>query len=325
MSEDCSKPIGGYFELELPRRSLPYPEAMRFQSARAAFLALLQVGRPNRVWMPRFICDAMLIPLDMMGIECVYYNVTEQFAVDAHVTLGASDWLLYINYFGVCDAQVVDLLARFPSKKVVLDFSQAFFSPPVAEALATIYSPRKFFGVPDGGLLASRLLFPLPDRQDAGSFARTSHLLRRLGDSPEAGYEDYRRAEGSLAVCTPARMSALTERLLSSVDYDAVSKRRMDNFTFLQERLSHANRLVLPASLSVAPLCYPFMGENADLRQLLIRKRIFLPTYWPDALGRVGKDWGENMIRKLLPLPIDQRYEQKDMERLALAILGESA
>ena len=41
--------IGGYFELELPPpRGERYPDALRYQSARAAFLALLLAGRPGR-------------------------------------------------------------------------------------------------------------------------------------------------------------------------------------------------------------------------------------------------------------------------------------
>jgi hypothetical protein len=63
------KAIGGYFELELSRgRGEYYPDAYRFQSARAAFLALLQTGQPARVWMPRYLCDSMFEPLRRSGI-----------------------------------------------------------------------------------------------------------------------------------------------------------------------------------------------------------------------------------------------------------------
>lgn len=325
MSEGRNAAIGGYFELELPRLSLPYPEAIRFQSARAAFLALLQSGKPKRVWMPRHICDAMLAPLYMAGIECVFYDLTDHFDVNAQITIGDDDWLLYVNYFGVCDAQVAETIERFSPENVVLDYSQAFYSPPVKGALATIYSPRKFFGVPDGGILISRLPVPMPDQEDVGSWARTSHLLRRLGDSPESGYAEYQRAESSLAACSPARMSMLTKRILMSIDYAAVSTRRMENYLFLQNRLGPVNQLSLPSLLSMAPLCYPFLSEDRDLRNRLIRERIFVATYWPDVVGRVDEAWSEKMVRRLLPLPIDQRYGREDMKRLVSVILGGAA
>ena len=50
------KAIGGYFELELPRgQDDYYPQALKYQSARAAFYALLLFAKPQRVWMPYYI------------------------------------------------------------------------------------------------------------------------------------------------------------------------------------------------------------------------------------------------------------------------------
>lgn len=130
MSEVQSPPIGGYFELELPaRRELPHAGLQHYQSARAAFLALLRVGRPTRVWMPRYICNAMLTPLENVGIEYAWYDLTDELEVGPEVRLDAGDWLLYVNYFGVCGAKVEALLHRFSPAQIVLDFSQAFFSP----------------------------------------------------------------------------------------------------------------------------------------------------------------------------------------------------
>lgn len=48
LSNEDIEPIGGYFEFEISNLGLPYEQALRFQSARAAFLALLRAGRPRR-------------------------------------------------------------------------------------------------------------------------------------------------------------------------------------------------------------------------------------------------------------------------------------
>lgn len=325
MSDNGIGPIGGYFEFELRnRRRFPYFDTARFQSARSAFLALVRAGRPARVWIPRFICDAMLAPLVQEGIECIWYDVDDRLAVAESASIGVHDWLLYVNYFGVCDANVAELIRRFAPDQVVLDYSQAFFSPPRMEAVATIYSPRKFFGVPDGGLLASRIPVSLPEEQDRGSFSRVSHLMRRLGDTPEAGYADYRRAEESLTDLEPRRMSRLTERILSSIDFDNASRKRRENFMFLHEMLGGENMFAANIAQYTAPLCYPFMTADAGLRDRLINHRIYVASYWPDSIGRVSHDWAVRMVRNLLPLPIDQRYGRKEMRRLASVILGAS-
>jgi len=324
LSDVSIGPIGGYFELELPdKRRLPYLESVRFQSARAAFLALARAGKPKRVWMPRYICNAMLTPLERAEIECVWYDVNDQLEVDRNTRIGIDDWLLYVNYFGICNNQVAQLLQRLSPDQVVLDFSQSFFSRPANDALATIYSPRKFFGVPDGGLLISRIPVSLPETQDTGSFGRILHLMRRLGDSPEAGYAEYQHAEESLAECEPKQMSRLTERILSSIDFDSVSTKRRENFLFLHKELGEDNQLSVDVSSITAPLCYPLLTSDSGLRDRLIKTSIFVPTYWTDAISRVSDGWAEKMVRNLLPLPIDQRYAQKDMERMVEVILGQ--
>lgn len=95
-------PIGGYFELELPaRREMPYAGLKCFQSARAAFLALLRAGKPTRVWMPRYICNAMRAPLEKAGIEYAWYDLTNELEVGPGVRLVNGEWLLYVNYLGV--------------------------------------------------------------------------------------------------------------------------------------------------------------------------------------------------------------------------------
>jgi hypothetical protein len=325
LSDHGIDPIGGYFALELPdERRLPYLESARFQSARAAFLALVRAGKPKRIWMPRYICNAMLTPLANAEAECVWYDVNDQLEVDGNTTIGVDDWLLYVNYFGICNKKAEGVLQRFPPDQVVLDYSQSFFAPPLNEALATIYSPRKFFGVPDGGLLISRVPVSLPAMQDTGSFGRMSHLMRRLGECPEAGYAEFQHSEDSLSECEPKRMSRLTERILSSIDFDNASKKRRENFLFLHKQLGEDNQLSLDTSSITGPLCYPFLTHDADLRRRLINNRVFVATYWTDAISRVGDDWAEKMVRNLLPLPIDQRYGQKDMERLVSVILGEN-
>lgn len=325
LSEGQLLPIGGYFELELPaRRELPHAGLLHYQSARSAFLALLRAGRPTRVWMPRYICNAMLDPLENAGVEYAWYDLTDELEVGPEVMLKAGDWLLYVNYFGVCGAKVEALLHRFSPAQIVLDFSQSFFSPPDEQALATIYSPRKFFGVPDGGLLYSQIPILSPEEIDVTSFARTEHLIRRLGDSPEGGYAAYQRAEGSLADLEPRTMSRLSEYILASVDFESVRRIRKENFKMLNDRLGDDGGLLAELDETEVPLCYPYRSRDVGLRQRLLSHRIFVATYWSDALDRLTADKANILVRNLLPLPVDQRYGPSDMERI-VNVIGDTA
>lgn len=318
MSKVVYGAIGGYFELELPvKGQVPHAKSVRFQSARAAFLALLRARQPDKIWMPTYICDAMVSPLRNETMPCSWYNVDNNFAVHNAVQIGPNDVLLYVNYFGICDGHVEELLQRFSPQQIVLDFSQSFFSPPRNEALATIYSPRKFFGIPDGGILVSQMPMSQPMNRDDESFGRLAHLIRRLGDSPESGYDDFCRAEESLSNCEPKGMSELTERILRSIDFDLVRERRNENFAYLHRKLRDLNPLRIDFDDGFAPMCYPFVSTSASLKSNLIANRIFIPTYWPEALARVQGQFPRNYVECLVPLPVDQRYGTSDMDRIA--------
>lgn len=322
-----STAIGGYFELELPAGGGAYHrDARRYQSARAAFLALLQAVRPRAVWMPWFQCDVMFEPFAQTGIPVYRYAIDETLNVhtDGCPEPGADEWLLYTNYFGVCGRHVEDVLARFGPSRVIVDNSQAFFSTP-SEGLATLYSPRKFFGLPDGGYLVTHEAVPEPAEIDSGSASRCAHLLGRLGAEPEPTYTDFVRADASLCDLPPRRMSPLTERLLSSIAYDEIRARRAENFARLHERLGRYNRLPIHVRPGDAPLCYPLIPDRDDasavatgLRERLRQQRVYVATYWAGIEdNEFAPPFERSLPRSLLALPCDQRVTPEQIDRIA--------
>jgi hypothetical protein len=314
--------IGGYFELEVSQENRSFlPHALGYQSARAAFLALLQSVPAPRIWLPHFICDGMLAATRKLPIETCFYSLDTRLGIASDLYPAADDLILYVNYFGICSQQVADALHRFDPKRIILDNSQAFFSPP-SSCLASIYSPRKFFGVPDGGLLCTSHPIKAPDEVDQTSILRMEHLLMRLGDCPEKGYKSYQNAEASLYDMYPKGMSQLTQRLLKSIDYPAAKLARERNFNTLHSQLGSLNSISIPTD-ELAPLCYPFLTSKTGIREKLRSRRIYTPSYWTDVLSRVEPNTTEAMlVQKLIPLPCDQRYTNSDMERI-IGIINE--
>lgn len=309
--------IGGYFELELPPTDNTfYQQAHRYQSARAAFLALLrQSPTVKRVFMPYYICDAMLAPVQAAGKNICFYSLDEKLAVEPQVALGAGDLLLYVNYFGVCTNQCDDLLQRFNPTQIVLDCSQAFYAQ-AKNCYATIYSPRKFFGIPDGGLLVTASAISLPEFQDTGSKDRMRHLIKRLGGTAEDGYQDFKNAEDSLDDMEPRGMSTITHRLLQAIDVEAARVARNKNFSYLRKFLDKTNTLDIPKYID-SPHCYPYLPQKPVKRENLTAHRVFLATYWPDVHNRVEDNSFESKLaNQLLPVPCDQRYDEATLSRV---------
>lgn len=319
-SELPPKAFGGYFELELPpQRQNLYPEAIPFQSARAAFQVLLKADKPNRVWLPWYLCDTMLQPARAAGIEVVRYHIDENFKISSGVKIQSNDCILYVNYFGLCADVVCDAYNRFPPDRLIIDNSQALFAF-APECLATIYSPRKFIGIPDGGLLITKVKIIEPNEEDSGSVVRCVHLLKRLGSEPEDGYADYLQAEASLQGQLPRCMSRLTQRLIGSMDFISIAKRRRDNYQLLQSRFSDINRLQFVLSPHDIPLCYPLLQSSGQaVRERLIQRRVFLPSYWQDVIKNEKhiSSWELMLARETLFLPCDQRYTVEEISTLA--------
>lgn len=321
---DTQDAIGGYFGLE-PARREPldfHAGAAAFQSGRAAFLALLEARRPQRVHLPWYLCDSMDEPLRQCGVEMRRYAIDGDFRVAEPPALGADDWLLYVNYFGLCDAVVDELVHSYPPSQFVVDNSQAFFAAPT-NGLATVYSPRKFFGVPDGGYLVAPTTKLATYARDTESVLRSRHLMTRLALGAEAGYAQYVEAEQSLCNQPARRMSRITEQLLAGIDYADVRRRRRRNFDLLQRHLAPYNELRWNLREDQVPLCYPFLVQHDGLREELIRARVYVPRYWPDVLGTDAAlpQRERRLAADLLPLPIDQRCEPEVLMRTVVTPL----
>jgi len=214
-----------------------------------------------------------------------------------------------VNFYGqITDAQVLEWKAKY--NRVIVDNVQDFFRKPLA-GVDTVYSCRKFFGVPDGGYAACAGILPL--EKDA-SRDRMTHILGRLEVSGSAYYSHFQQNDESFYDLPLLEMSPTTCNILRAVDYDTVRKKRNRNYAVLASVLDQKNRLVLRQP--DGPYCYPYYCENGmAVKRALAQKKIYVPTLWPNVLEQgsaLEKDYAEN----ILPLPVDQRYGEEDMKRI---------
>ena len=309
------KAIGGYFELELPKKGLYHKNALALNSGRNALKYILQSQNINHVYIPLYCCDSLIEPFDSIDVSYSFYSINQNFEVRKLPNISDDEKLLYINYFGLKDRYIAQLAEQL-GQKLIVDNVQAFFTHPL-EDIDTFYSPRKFFGVPDGGYLYTQHLMNTNLNQDV-SIDRTHHLLGRIEYSASEMYTFYRQAENQLN-CQPLKyMSNLTHCILECIDYDFVQNKRYQNFAYLHENLKDNNLLTFSAySTCMAPMAYPFLPEFTVDRKNLAKYQIYIPTYWPEVLSRSGLTHEEKLLTThMLPLPIDQRLDKKHLDRI---------
>ncbi len=317
------KEIGGYFELELQRRNNEFPHANcpAFNSGRHALEFILrQLGdKVKTVYIPYFTCDVIIEPLQRLGIEYKFYHINENLEIANIPNLNKNEYLIANNYFGIKDSYAEVLFQKLGSK-LIIDNAQALFAPEITGAKA-IYSPRKFVGVPDGGIAYTTEERKYKLEQDY-STDRSLFLLRRIDCGPESGYREFRENSQVLSVSPMKSMSFLTKKILQSIDFDEILKIRRNNFRYVHRELGHVNNLNIPdMSEFICPMVYPYRTSDALLRDKLIENKVFVATYWPNV-----REWCDNsdieyrLMNEIIPIPIDQRYDFDDMDRICSLI-----
>ncbi|MDY0385788.1 MAG: hypothetical protein RBT65_01380 [Methanolobus sp.] len=314
-----SKEIGGYFELEIKKNGdFLHSNALKLNSARNCFKYILVSKKPTKIYIPAYICNSMLQPLKDCDIEYQFYNIDEKFEITNDLSFEKNDFLLYVNYFGL-KSDFCKFIADKYGTNLIIDNSQAFFEKPIKN-IDTIYSPRKFFGVSDGGYLYTDST--INQKLDVDfSYDHISHLIGRIEKSASKFYNDFRISEECLSNRPIRFMSKFTSLILENIDYEKAKLKRERNFLFLHNYLKVSNLLDINIHSINGPMVYPYLTKNKNLRDELIKMKIYVAKYWEEVEQRPNVDLFEkDLVDKLVPLPIDQRYNLDDMYSIIRAI-----
>lgn len=313
---DAMKEIGGYFGLEKLICEEYYPDLIAVNNARNGLIFLIRAKQIKKIYLPYYLCDSVRLACESENVEYEMYHVDEHFRPIFDIKLDSSEFLYVVNYFGQVDNEMLTELKQ-QYGNIIADNVQAFFQKPV-EGVDTIYSCRKFFGVPDGAYVATDVRganLPIDKSKD-----RMKHLLGRFEDENASEYYAEFKANDNAFKSVPlCAMSAITHNILGAIDYSSVKKTREVNFAVLHEMLGEKNGLNIIASSG--PYAYPFYCKDGmEIKRKLAEKKIYVPTLWPNVLtldDTIEKEYAEN----ILPLPCDQRYSADDMKIVAESVL----
>lgn len=330
--------VGGMFGMKLePDANCGAPPFLTkahllTSTARSGLALVVEQLRPGRVWMPSYLCEVML--------KAVASSTVRWYAIDSKLRIASHKWtrevrpqdlVVFIDYFGFpTDADLVQAVKERQAW-VLEDACQALLSA-VTSPLSdfVLYSPRKFLGVPDGGIvIMNNRELPLPDQLPGPPpewWLRAVHasVLRHEFDrfGGERGWHDLFGQVEAGGPIRPCRMSELSQLLLKyHFDYRSIADRRKTNYqTLLQMLGEYALFGELPEG--VVPLGFPVrLGNRDEVRRQLFEEKIYPPVHWIIE-GAVPKafDGSHKLSKQILTLVCDQRYDSSDMERMARVI-----
>ena len=306
------KEIGGYFELECGHNPL-YHKGVYLNSGRNALRYIVRKLGIRKLHIPYYTCPVVNQAIEVEGCQIEQYELNADFMPARDFS--SNDFVVYNNYFGVCGKKVTELSARYPN--LIVDNAQAFYSRQIGRA--AFYSPRKFFGLPDGGIAIFKdeeLNVQSSDFDVDSSLGRISHLIKRIELGASAGYADFKAVSDQLVNAPVHAISKLTTAMFGNVDYKFVAELRQANFGFLHERLHSA----FPFDIADddVPMVYPYVTDDATLRSRLIAQKVYVAKYWPGLFSSANA-----LAERIIPLPVDQRYDVEDMFKISEVLCSE--
>lgn len=342
---DASPAVGGYFELALedipPLQGSVWEawtagrEYARFFNLRSALFRWLWQEGVSTLWLPTY-CPPLL---ESNRYTCQF--IRKFYTVGNTLEAGGAflsavrpgEAVLTIQYLGrpLPDAFCAALAAR-EDILWVEDRAQSLASGQDSRAHAVIYSPRKLFGVPDGGLLVGKGARELEGwclPPVSSTVAERSRLLNERFERPDL--MDNAHHLGWLKhdlehQLSRRRMSRTTEALLRRLPLENIVRQRKENWEILYQRLG-AFCLWKIACPDFAPYAFPFVAPQdypvEILHTLLAQHKVFCQRMWyPLKLRENIYPLEEGLAKRLLLLPCDHRYRREDMCRIADLVMN---
>lgn len=331
--------VGGVFGLSAEQfcsTLVPFLRAddLLLANARSGLSVLLEELRPPCVWLPSFLCPVLLtVAKSRTAVQ--WYDVGGNlYPSESNWSDGIADGdlVVVIDHFGFRNsAELFDRL-RQRGAIIVEDACQALLTAGTGEgADYVLFSPRKFVGIPDGGVLSSRRLRELPNvtlhnsPRDWWETARDAVTHRAAFDEVggDRGWFDYFQQSEAEAPIGRFAISELSHNLLSDCfDYTEIAARRRENYATILDRLEEFAVLPLLDS-TVVPLGFPVRMRNRDeVRRHLFSHNIFPPVHWAIE-GVVPERFAAShrLSAEIMTLPCDQRYDTETMSRMADLVL----
>lgn len=285
-----------------------------YYSFRSALAKILVTCDIDELYLPVYFCHDVTNYINSSKLRMNFYNIDENFLPKLD-NLPPKSKLLYVNYFGVCDFQVKEVITKYSAGNVILDLSQRLWMD--TKCFAKLNSIRKFVAVADGSRLQVEGNNIDISNTNPTSYSSLEHII---SSEQEPSYAKYLEQEYNFAISSNQNISSATELVLQNIDMSHLAYTRSRNFSLVDSLLKDYNALH-HKNLPECPLCYPFMPKVDLGKHELIERRIYTPTYWPFMNGLSYSAFESQLVNRCLYLPVDQRYSKNHIVEISEVII----
>lgn len=310
----------------------------------AIYLAIICAlnNKVNKIaYLPYYCCESIIIPFQQLGFTIHYYSMGKDLCSPEGLPDNLQSGIFFfIHFFGKKNTLIIDYINFQRSKSntflVIEDCVQTCLSSVGGDTGDfCIHSLRKFSAVPDLGMLTFKNDCHYSLLEPAENYVSMRFLAKRMraANQQDVALQLYKQSELMVEKeCLPRKASWLSSYLSARIDYDAIQKKRSDNWLYLEKLLagvlggSIVTILYKNIDPDEVPLIFPLMihdGKRDDIKQYLASKNIYAPVHWPLNIQTPSCALFEADIaisEKILGLPIDQRLLKTDIERMVETI-----
>lgn len=308
-------------------------------------IKVLGLTSDDGVLLPSYLCPEILRPFREANIFVSFYRINKDLSIDlddiARRVTKKTKALLIIHYFGYPQPiRQLRQLSQQHSLFLIEDMVQSFLTKDNGQPLGSVgdvafTSFRKFLPVLDGSLALFKTEIVSVNSVKWANQSLT-HLfylcLRYLGMSSKNLYLKsllvpkplflwlFEQADELLnRYPKPAKISSLSQSLLHKFDFNEIISRRRSNFQHLLDNwhFETVQPLLWSLPFGVCPLGFPVIAEDRDyFKRELIKRKVYPPIHWNLPLDISQEEFKTpwEISRHILTMPIDQRYEIRDMD-----------
>lgn len=300
------------------------------------------------VLLPAYLCGEILRPFKEANIKFTFYKINADLSIDINdiekrITK-ETKILLVIHYFGYPQPiEELQKLSREHSLLLIEDSVQSFLTRYNGKFLGcfgdvAFNSFIKFLPVLDGSLLL------LNNKEIKDNWQNLKLSKRSLNYLAYISLRFLAMSIKSLSVSMgiipkplflwlfaeankmfdkypkPVRISFISKTLLESFNFDHITWKRRRNFQYLLDNW-HSD-IVQPLfhelPTDVCPLGFPVVvkGKRDHIKEELIKRKVYPPIHWnlPPDIDKEEFKTSWKFSQEVLTIPVDQRYQLKDME-----------
>lgn len=329
--------IGGEFDIDVQRvqsqwhNNILAEDVATFSTGRAALYHIIKNTMEHRVisqiMVPDYLCSSVLVPIQKLGFNPVFYPLNDNMELKQEEftqLYKKCSLVVIVNYYGLMNtANQVDFVRELDEDAVIVeDDVQAYyeFEKPLGNLDARFTSLRKWFALPDGGLVKSRIsgMQPVVEPNTFHQYKVAGSILKTLRN-PDY-YDDriyldlFEKGEDLIDTDIERGMSNITREHIKYTNTERISYMRTRNAQHLIEGLKSLNiEPILPLMEGKTPLFVPIWLEDRNkVRRAMFKHDVFCPIHWPLEGMPVNK--GAEMAEHELSLIVDQRYSIGDMD-----------